>query len=81
MHLIILRAELLNHIIPFNEKHLEILLKEFVNNYYNTVRTHQGINCKTPIHRKKLVESRIENTTLISEPILHDLYCDYIKIA
>ncbi len=37
-----LRQELLNHIIPFNEKHLHQLLREYIHNYYNTHRTHQG---------------------------------------
>jgi putative transposase len=32
----ILRAELLNHIIPFNEKHLKYLLKQYFNKYYHT---------------------------------------------
>ena len=71
----------MNHIIPFNQKHLQQLLKEFVNNYYNTVRTHQGIGFQSPILKEKLKETKIENTTLISKPILNDLYCDYDKVA
>jgi putative transposase len=39
----ILRRELLDHIVPFNEKHLEYLLKEYIDGYYNPCRTHQGI--------------------------------------
>jgi putative transposase len=77
----ILRTELLNHIIPFNQRHLQQLLKEFVNNYYNTVRTHQGIGCQTPILKEKPKETKIESTILVSKPILNGLYCDYDKVA
>ncbi len=45
----IIRQELLNNIIPLNEGHLQKLLHEYIHSYYNTHRTHQGINCKTPI--------------------------------
>ena len=38
-----LRRELLDDIIPLNQRHLEKLLVEYVA-YYNTVRTHQAIN-------------------------------------
>jgi transposase InsO family protein len=38
----ILRQELLNHVIPLNEKHLERLLREYIDGYYNPARTHQG---------------------------------------
>ena len=39
----ILRRELLDHIIPFDEKHLERLIKEFVADYYHPVRTHSSL--------------------------------------
>jgi putative transposase len=75
------RAELLNHIIPFNQKHLQQLLKEFANNCYNTVRTHQGIGCQTSLLKETPKETKIENTILVSKPILNGLYCDYDKVA
>jgi putative transposase len=40
----ILRRELLDHIIPFDEKHLDRLLKVYIDHYYDPHRTHQGIN-------------------------------------
>ena len=43
----ITRAELLNHVIPFNENHLHYLLKQYFDKYYHSVRTHQGLNCQT----------------------------------
>ena len=41
----LLRAELLNHVIPFNQRHLEYLLKIYLKDYYHPVRTHQELNC------------------------------------
>jgi len=64
----ILRHELLNHIIPVNERHLEHLLKEYIGKHYNIVRTHQGIDCKTPILKEKLPETAIAETVLKSNP-------------
>ena len=59
-----LRLELLNHIIPFNEKHLHCLLKEYIDDYYNPHRTHQGISCKTPIPSPKYIPTKSANTKL-----------------
>lgn len=50
-----IRRELLNHIIPFSERHLEKSLNEYINNYYNTNPTHQGIAGKTPIEKPTYV--------------------------
>ncbi|MEA3424160.1 MAG: integrase core domain-containing protein [Bacillota bacterium] len=58
----IIRQELTNHIIPFNERHLHNLLDEYINKYYNTHRTHQGINCKTPIPQPKYMPTTLENS-------------------
>jgi len=60
----ILRQELLDHIIPINEKHLKYLLKEYIGKYYNPVRTHQGIDCQTPILKEKLPETTVVKTVL-----------------
>ena len=77
----ILRRELLDHIIPLNEKHLENLLREYIEKYYNPVRTHQGINCQTPILSEKPPETLVADTVLQSEPILGGLYHCYRKAA
>lgn len=77
----ILRQELLDHIIPVNEKHLRYLLKEYIVKYYNPVRTHQGIECQTPILKEKLPETTVDKTVLKSKPILNGLYHDYQKVA
>lgn len=77
----IFRAELLNHIVPINQKHLKYLLREYIHKYYNPIRTHQGINCATPILSEKPIETTISETKLTSEPILGGLYHSYKKVA
>jgi putative transposase len=77
----ILRHELSNHIIPINEAHLYRLLKEFIQNYYNTHNTHQDINCKTPIPLPKYPPTDIANIKLKSTPVLNGLYHTCEKVA
>jgi len=77
----ILRQELLNHIIPLNERHLDRLLWEYIHGYYNPARTHQGINGQTPISSKEPVKTIVADTILISAPILNGLYHRYKKVA
>ena len=76
----ILRAELLNHIIPVNEMHLYRLLKEYVN-YYNHHRTHRGIDCQTPVLSETPELTLIQDTRLNSTPTLSGLYHSYRKTA
>lgn len=77
----IIRQELLNHIIPFNDKHLHYLLKEYINNYYNPHRTHQGIDGHTPIPSPKYLPTNATETKLKSTPVLNGLYHTYTKVA
>jgi len=77
----IIRQELTNHIIPLSQKHVTSLLDDYINNYYNTHRTHQGINCKTPIPLPKYKPSKLENSKLKETPILNGLYHTYDKVA
>jgi hypothetical protein len=74
----IMRRDLLDHIIPFNERHLERLLKEYVD-YYNNVRTHQALNGETPIKSTPPKRTTSKNTFLHSKPILGGLYHSYEK--
>jgi transposase InsO family protein len=76
----IVRRELLDHIILFNQRHLERLLAEYVH-YYNNTRTHQALNRETPIRSKPPPATTAENTLLYSEPILGGLYYNYQKAA
>jgi len=77
----IIRRELLDHIIPVNEKHLTNLLHEYIHKYYNPARTHQGIECETPIPSEKNGETTIAETVLKSTPVLGGLYHSYQKVA
>jgi transposase InsO family protein len=74
----IISRDLLDHIIPLNERHLESLLKEYVE-YYNHVRTHQALNGETPVKFMPPPRTATEDTVLYSKPILGGLYHDYEK--
>ena len=77
----ILRRELLDHIIPFNENHLEYLLREYIFSYYNPTRTHQGIERQTPLISEKPAKTSIAETSLTSDTLLGGLYHNYRKVA
>jgi len=74
------RRELLDHIIPLNQAHLECMLAEYVE-YYNHVRTHQTLDGATPVKSAPLPLSSAEDTKLEAIPILGGLYHDYRKAA
>ena len=73
--------ELLDHIIPMNQKHLECLLKEYIDHYYNPHRTHQGIRRQTPFPSERPTKTSIAEPNLISKPVLGGLYHNYRKAA
>ena len=77
----ILRRELLDHVIPLSAMHLESLLSEYINKYYNPARTHQGIECQTPVPSKEWPVSPAVETVLVSKLILGGLYHNYKKLA
>lgn len=47
-----IREECLDHILILNGSHLQRVLYEFIDDYYNITRPHQGIGQRTPIPRK-----------------------------
>jgi len=75
-----IRRELLNYIIPLNEKHLHKLLKEYVD-YYNHHRPHQGLSGGTPVPSPEYQPSNCANTKLKATPVLGGLYHSYTKVA
>ena len=75
-----MRRELLDHIIPLNQRHLERLLVEYVN-YYNNVRTHQSLGDESPVKGIPPPETKVKDTVLSATPILGGLYHDYEKVA
>lgn len=76
----IVRRDLLDHIIPLNQCHLERLLSEYAH-YYNNVRTHQTLGGETPIKSAPPPKTLVEGTMLLAKPILGGLYHDYQKVA
>ncbi|GLB56276.1 hypothetical protein NCCP2378_20630 [Sporosarcina sp. NCCP-2378] len=75
-----MKRELLDHIIPLNERHLHFLLREYIS-YYNNDRTHQGIDGKTPITSPTYLQTSAEETKLEAMPVLNGLYHTYKKAA
>ena len=64
-----------------NERHLRRLLRSYVVEYYNTNRTHQGIDKKTPIPKKKPIATLAKHTNLKATPFLNGLYHTYDKVS
>lgn len=69
-----IRRELLDYVVPLNERHLDRLLKEYVNAYYNPHRTHQGLGGATPIPHRHYPPTDAAETTLRKTRILGGLY-------
>jgi len=76
-----IRRELLDFNLPRSRDHLEKLLKEFVNEYYNSERTHQGIGRTTPIPSKTHRPSCMADTQLEFQPILGGQYHQVRKVS
>ena len=76
-----IKRELLDYIIPLNQLHLRKLLHEYINDYYNTHRTHQGIKGKTPVASPTYLPTTIKETKLEATPVLNGLYHTYKKVA
>jgi putative transposase len=74
----ILRRELLDHIIALDERHLERLIKEFVEDYYHPARTHSSLGHQPPVTDTSVERPRLTlDAELDSEPILGGLYHGY----
>lgn len=75
-----LRRELLDQVIVLNQRHLERLLREFIEDYYHTDRPHQGLGGGTPISQEK--RSGINGPSrLVSIPVLGGLHHRYRRVA
>jgi putative transposase len=67
--------------IPLNAHHLQRLLNEYVQRYYNPVRTHQGIERQTPLPPVSPPEPAVLMTPLQATPVLGGLYHTYKRAA
>jgi putative transposase len=75
------RRELLDHLIPLNARHLQRLLNEYVQRYYNPERTHQGIERQVPSPPASPPEPAALTTPLQATPVLGGLYHTYKRAA
>ena len=75
-----LRRELLDHVIPLSQDHLERLLDEFIEDYYHVERPHQGLGGETPIpcDRPDPIDGPAK---LVSVPVLGGLHHIYRRVA
>ena len=76
-----IKRELLDNVIPLNGLHLQRLLQEYINNYYNVHRTHQGLGGQTPVSTPTYLSTAAEKTKLKATPVLNGLYHMYKKIV
>ncbi|MHB9037962.1 MAG: integrase core domain-containing protein [Armatimonadota bacterium] len=78
----ILRRELIDHIIPFDERHLYWLIKQFVHDYYNPIRTHCSLNRQPPLYDNTVsIAPPLSDVEFESKPILGGLYHSYQQKA
>jgi len=68
------RRDLLDHVIPLNERHLKRLLSEYIR-YYHLDRTHLGLEKDTP-HRRSTVKP-VHASQIVSLPRLGGLHHRY----
>ncbi len=52
-----------------------------MNDYYNTNRTHQDINCETPIKKLKHLPVDAADLEIKTTPVLNGLYHTYERVA
>ncbi len=71
-----LRRELLDHVIVLSERHLQFLLKEFLEEYYHAERPHRSLDGNTPIPRS-IPEEAPDPEKIMSIPILGGLHHRY----
>ena len=65
-----LRRELLEHVIPLSQSHLERLLREFIEGHYHGERPHQGLGGETPVRREVAERDRVIGELTIANRIL-----------
>jgi transposase InsO family protein len=74
------RRELLDHVMVFGERHLERLLREFIEEYYHVARPHQGLEGQMPVSQTKLPDFP-GSSKPISIPVLGGLHHRYVRVA
>ncbi len=74
------RRELLDHVIVLSERHLNRLLREYIEQYYHSARPHQGLDGDTPDNTRspEVIDGPFK---LISFPICGGLHHRYERVA
>jgi putative transposase len=74
------RRECLDHVFILSERHLQRLVREYVD-YFNHIRPHQGIGCiPDPLNTDRIDVSRSDQP-VIAIPVLGGLHHDYRRAA
>ncbi len=73
-----LQRECLDHLIILNERHLQRILEEFIETYYNTNWPHLSLSRNSPQPRSPDPPSNCE---IVSTPILGGLHHRYHRVA
>ena len=71
-----LRSDLLDHVIPLDERHLRRLLRDYVR-YYHLDRTHDGLGKDTP-DRRPIENNPGNGANVISLPRVGSLHHRYV---
>ena len=74
-----LRRECLDHLMIVNERHLRLVLREYVA-HYNHVRPHQALELWAPDDRRPRSPPRSEGQ-VVGRPILGGLHHEYERLA
>ncbi len=64
------REECLDHFIIFSERHLEVLLREYLNHYHSE-RPHQGLNNELIVKRRQETTGQIQKQSRLSGLLNH----------
>lgn len=70
------RRECLDHVVILSERQLRRVLKEYVENYFNSARPHQGLNQRIPSAAKPRSVAPVGDK-VVAFPILGGLHHDY----
>ncbi len=73
-----LRRECTDHLIPFGERHLVRVLREYIETYYNVARCHQSLDGDAPVARRRWSPADGE---VQARPVLGGLHHVYSRAA
>ena len=72
------RREVLDHVIVFNQAHLERLLREYIEEFYHSARPHQGLAGQVPESTPRPIQAP---SNVLAIPVLGGLHHRYVAVA